>query len=121
MGSPKLDAFITTYTGSETPKSSRLTGSDNTAWIDATLARKGQPAMPGTIGFRGVPEVVWNFHVGGYQGCDKWLKDCRGLTLTKDDINHYQKIVVALAETNTHHGGDRRSDQPTRRLPRSLR
>jgi hypothetical protein len=42
---------------------------------------------------------VWNFHIGGYQVCEKWLKDRKGRTLSKDDIAHYQKIVVALAET----------------------
>ena len=47
----------------------------------------------------GVPEDVWNFHIGGYQVCEKWLKDRKGRTLTKDDIAHYQKIVVALNET----------------------
>jgi hypothetical protein len=31
--------------------------------------------------------------------CEKWLKDRRGRTLSKDDIAHYQKIVVALEET----------------------
>jgi hypothetical protein len=46
-----------------------------------------------------VPEDVWNFHIGGYQVCEKWLKDRKGRTLSKDDIAHYQKIVVALAET----------------------
>src|SRR5262249_48324958 len=57
------------------------------------------PATPGTVGFRGVPEAVWNFHIGGYQVCEKWLKDRKGRTLSNDDITHYQKIVVALAET----------------------
>ena len=46
-----------------------------------------------------MPEDVWNFHIGGYQVCEKWLKDRKGRTLSKDDIAHYQKIVVALAET----------------------
>ena len=49
--------------------------------------------------FEGVPEGVWNFHVGGYQVCEKWLKDRRGRTLTDQDVNHYQRIVVALNET----------------------
>ena len=61
--------------------------------------KKGQPATPGTIGFRGIPEAVWNFQVGGYQVCEKWLKDRKGHTLSKNDIIHYQKIVVALSET----------------------
>jgi predicted helicase len=49
--------------------------------------------------FDGVPPEVWNFHIGGYQVCEKWLKDRRGRKLTIDDIDHYQKIVVALKET----------------------
>lgn len=51
--------------------------------------------------FEGVPPEVWNFHVGGYQVCEKWLKDRQKAhrKLTIDDINHYQKIVVALKET----------------------
>ena len=38
-------------------------------------------------------------HIGGYQACDKWLKDRTGRTLTNDDISHYQRIVLALKET----------------------
>jgi hypothetical protein len=52
-----------------------------------------------TAGFKGVSEAAWNFHVGGYRVCEKWLKDRKGRKLTKDDIEHYQKIVVALSET----------------------
>ena len=52
-----------------------------------------------TCGFRGVPEAVWNFHIGGYQVCEKWLKDRKGRVLSKADIEHYQRIVVALSET----------------------
>ena len=48
---------------------------------------------------KSVREDVWNFHIGGYQVCEKWLKDRKGRTLSKDDIAHYQKVVVALAET----------------------
>ena len=50
-------------------------------------------------GFIGVSEVVWNFYVGGYQVCQKWLKDRKGRTLSNEDIQHYQRIVVALKET----------------------
>jgi predicted helicase len=51
--------------------------------------------------FEGVPPEVWNFHIGGYQVCEKWLKDRQKAhrKLTIDDISHYQKIVVALKET----------------------
>jgi hypothetical protein len=49
--------------------------------------------------FEGVPPEVWSFHIGGYQVCQKWLKDRKGRTLSYDDLTHYQKIVVALKET----------------------
>jgi predicted helicase len=49
--------------------------------------------------FEGVPEEVWNFHIGGYQVCGKWLKDRRGRALSEQDITHYQRVVVALRET----------------------
>lgn len=49
--------------------------------------------------FEPVDEEVWEFHVGGYQVCQKWLKDRRGRKLSYDDITHYRKVVVALGET----------------------
>ena len=49
--------------------------------------------------FEGVPREVWEFQVGGYQVCEKWLKDRRGRNLSYEDLTHYQKIVVALKET----------------------
>jgi predicted helicase len=52
-----------------------------------------------TLGFEGVPQDVWEFYIGGYQVCHKWLKDRRGRQLSEEDITHYQKIIVALKET----------------------
>ncbi|MCL1490552.1 MAG: N-6 DNA methylase [Pseudanabaena sp. Salubria-1] len=49
--------------------------------------------------FTGVPKSVWEFYVGGYQVCHKWLKDRKGRQLSPEDLNHYQKIIVALSET----------------------
>jgi len=49
--------------------------------------------------FEGVPPEVWNFHIGGYQVCEKWLKDRRGRILNYDDLEHYRKVVTALSET----------------------
>lgn len=49
--------------------------------------------------FGGIPENVWDFYVGGYQPAQKWLKDRQGRTLTSEDIEHYQKMVVAIKET----------------------
>ena len=47
----------------------------------------------------GVSPAVWAYHVGGYQVCEKWLKDRKGRLLSYDDLTHYQRIVAALGET----------------------
>jgi predicted helicase len=49
--------------------------------------------------FANVPEVAWNFYIGGYQPAQKWLKDRKDRELSYEDILHYQKIIVALSET----------------------
>ena len=49
--------------------------------------------------FDNIPLAAWEFYIGGYQPAQKWLKDRRDRTLTFDDILHYQKVIVALAET----------------------
>ncbi|MDT7602700.1 MAG: hypothetical protein QOF61_697 [Acidobacteriota bacterium] len=49
--------------------------------------------------FAGIAPGVWNFHVGGYQVANKWLKDRKGRTLAFDDLAHYRRTVAALAET----------------------
>jgi len=49
--------------------------------------------------FEGVRSEVWEFHIGGYRVCGKWLKDRKERTLSYEDISHYQKMVVALGET----------------------
>ena len=58
--------------------------------------------------FEDVPKATWEFHVGGYQVCEKWLKDragkggknpSPGRVLTDDDILHYRRVIVALTET----------------------
>ena len=46
-----------------------------------------------------ITREAWGFCVGGYQVCEKWLKDRKGRELSAEDIVHYQKIVAALAET----------------------
>ncbi|MCK4980158.1 MAG: N-6 DNA methylase, partial [Candidatus Delongbacteria bacterium] len=50
--------------------------------------------------FDSVPEIAWNFYIGGYQPAQKWLKDRKGRELSYEDIKHYQKIIVALTETD---------------------
>jgi hypothetical protein len=89
LESPKLTQPITEFIGGRNPEVEKISWTHDTVWVN-----KAQ-----TNGFSGVPEPVWNFHIGGYQVCEKWLKDRRGRTLSDEDIAHYQKIVVALSET----------------------
>jgi predicted helicase len=99
MESPDLNRFITVYKGPANPEVGRVGWSNDTVWLDATASKKGLPASAGTVGFQGVSEAVWKFQIGSYQVCDKWLKDRKGRKLSRDDIEQYQKIVVALSDT----------------------
>jgi SOS-response transcriptional repressor LexA len=102
LESSRLNDPSTSFAGPEHPIVGRVGWSDDTVWLDAgqTNARNGHRATTaGTVGFKGVPEAVWDFHIGGYQVCHKWLKDRKRRRLLADDIAHYQKIVVALNET----------------------
>jgi len=49
--------------------------------------------------FDGVPQAVWDMHIGGYRVAEKWLKDRKGRMLSYDDITHYQNVIAALART----------------------
>ncbi|WP_428235489.1 type ISP restriction/modification enzyme [Gracilimonas sp.] len=50
--------------------------------------------------FGNVPTKAWEFYIGGYQPAEKWLKDRRDRELSIEEIQHYQKIIVALMETD---------------------
>ena len=49
--------------------------------------------------FIDVPEAVWEFEIGAYQVCEKWLKERDGTTLSDVEIRQYQQILVAVSET----------------------
>ena len=98
MESDVLNGFRTEVIGRGDLEVETVTYSEGTAWIDKARSK----------GFRGIEPEVWSFKVGAYQVCEKWLKDRRrrggkhprpGRRLTEDDVDHYQRIVVAVAET----------------------
>jgi predicted helicase len=89
LASSKVDHFITECIGDNDQEVEKVSWSKNTVWLD-----KAQ-----TTGFKGVRDEVWNFHIGGYRVCEKWLKDRKGRKLMAEEISHYQKIVVALSES----------------------
>ena len=95
---PQVDRFITKYPAP----------GDNTITRKMTAKSIGFEATGGGVGkvwindsqyFANVPEMAWNFYIGGYQPAQKWLKDRHGRQLTFDDIRHYQRMIVALTET----------------------
>lgn len=89
MKSSSLENSLIELIGDRRPEVEKVSWSNSTVWLD-----KAQ-----TAGFRGVPQAVWNFHIGGYQVCEKWLKDRKGRELLKAEVDHYGKIVGALTET----------------------
>jgi len=49
--------------------------------------------------FKGIPPQVWEYQIGGYQVCHKWLKDRKDRHLSLDEIKTYCRIVTALSKT----------------------
>jgi len=87
LESPNVKQFITTYP---------VTGSNI---VEKLAYKDGKVFINKDQYFGSVPELAWNFYIGGYQPAQKWLKDRKDRTLTNEDIEHYQKIIVALTET----------------------
>lgn len=88
MESPKLNKFITAFP---------VAGTDT---VEKIVYKENDVSINKDQYFGNVPEVAWNFYIGGYQPAQKWLKDRKGRILTNEDIEHYQKIIVALVETD---------------------
>lgn len=68
--------------------------------VGKTKYENGNVYINETQCFEDVPEIAWNFFIGGYQPAQKWLKDRKDRELQIDDIRHYMKIIVALTETD---------------------
>lgn len=76
-----------------------FTGEGNSL-IEKTVFDKEKVWINSTQYFDGVPEIAWDFYIGGYQPAQKWLKDRKGRALNFEDIKHYQKIIKVLAKTD---------------------
>ena len=101
LESPKVEEFMTSY-----PKDG-----DNQITRKITKKSPGFELVDRENGlgrvwindqqyFDKVPLVAWEFYIGGYQPAQKWLKDRKNRQLSFEDILHYQKIIVALFETD---------------------
>lgn len=67
---------------------------------EAESETSGKVYINDTQYFEHVPLAAWNFYIGGYQPAQKWLKDRKDKVLSLDDMEHYQKIISALAHTD---------------------
>ena len=107
LESPEVNNYITQYPIDGNNIVTKIRFEENYEIIDGDTIINMVPAYPlgrvyinDTQYFQMVPEVAWNFYIGGYQPAQKWLKDRKGRGLTFDDILHYQKIIVALKRTD---------------------
>jgi predicted helicase len=49
--------------------------------------------------FVNITKEVWEFEIGGYQVCYKWLKDRQGERLLEDEIRRFKTIIYSVSET----------------------
>ena len=66
---------------------SKVRYEDGNVWINSTQY------------FTNVPAEVWEYEIGAYQVCEKWLKDRKGKTLSHEEVRQYPMIVVSITET----------------------
>jgi predicted helicase len=88
MRSPIIDQYQTTFPVSGDCTVEKVSYTQERVWINKTQY------------FGNVPELAWNFYIGGYQPAQKWLKDRKGRQLSDADLVHYQRIIKILLETD---------------------
>lgn len=86
LESPIVNEFVTSYPVGGDNEVVKPEYKDNKVYINKTQY------------FDNVPEIAWNFYIGGYQPAQKWLKDRKGRILSYEEVMHYQKIIVALTK-----------------------
>ena len=107
LESPIVKKFITQYPIDGDNVVSKVRFEENYEIIDGDKITHIDPVYPmGRVYinehqfFQQVPKIAWEFYIGGYQPAQKWLKDRKERKLDYEDILHYQKIIVALSETD---------------------
>jgi len=88
LESPTVEKYITQYP------------IDGDNIVTKPKYQDGKVYINDTQYFNNVPQTAWEFYIGGYQPAQKWLKDRKDRKLEFDDILHYQKIIVALTDTD---------------------
>jgi predicted helicase len=99
LESETVENYITSYPETGDNIITRKLSKTNIGY-EAITDTLGKVWINDTQYFNNVPLVAWEFYIGGYQPAQKWLKDRKGRELSFEDILHYQKIIVALSETD---------------------
>ncbi len=103
LESPVVEKYITQYpiNGDNVVRKASF---ENSSLLEGNFKEEnlkfGKVFINETQYFDNVPETAWNFYIGDYQPAQKWLKDKKERILEFEDILHYQKIIVALSETD---------------------
>ena len=87
LGRHELPAAPSRFEGEGDSVVARVQYRDGHVWINPTQY------------FSDVPLEVWEFEIGSYQVCEKWLRDRRGEALTHAAIRQYRQVLAAVAET----------------------
>ncbi|MDP2968270.1 MAG: type ISP restriction/modification enzyme, partial [Deltaproteobacteria bacterium] len=78
----------------------RCEGSGDLRVVKVTYdQKKGHVHINPEKWFAGVPPEVWEYHIGGYQVAEKWLKYRKGKGLSSEEVAHYARVVTTIAET----------------------
>lgn len=81
------------------PHRHQFEGEEGDGVVSKPRYEDGNVWINDTQHFTNVPAEVWEYEIGAYQVCEKWLKDRRRETLTHAEIRQYRSILVAIAES----------------------
>jgi predicted helicase len=104
LESNKVEDYITSYEMAENAENDHnviTTKIGKKDWVIIDTEKQlGRIWINESKYFDNIPQTAWEFYIGGYQPAQKWLKDRKERELKFEDILHYQKIIVALTETD---------------------
>lgn len=72
-------------------------GNDTT--VDKITFKNNCVYINKTSYFTDIPEEIYSFIVGGYQPCNRWLRERKGRQLTAEDLRIYRSVIVAIGKT----------------------
>jgi hypothetical protein len=81
--------------GSGDPEISKISWSENTVSVQTAKLEK----LGSSRRIENVDSSVWEFHIGGYRVCEKWLKDRKGIKFDQELASELLKIITIIEAT----------------------